>query len=130
LFAGILTLVCSDVSCSGEVLVAVLSCAVLWCAAGQGYMKGCDFANSLVTAADIRTVDRYLDKVRQGLVLLLNSQLGAWQCCCCCMRCSGPALHARFAGAASQQPPNVHHSTCCDFWQQIGLSAPCSGQPA
>jgi hypothetical protein len=31
-------------------------------------MKGCDFANSLVTAADIRSVDKLLDKVRQGLL--------------------------------------------------------------
>lgn len=29
-------------------------------------MRGCDFANSLVTAADIRAVDTYLDKVRAG----------------------------------------------------------------
>jgi hypothetical protein len=34
--------------------------------AGQGSIKGCDFANSLVTAADIKAVDKYLDKVRRA----------------------------------------------------------------
>lgn len=35
------------------------------CNAGKGFIKGVDFANSLVTAADIKVVDSYLDKVRQ-----------------------------------------------------------------
>lgn len=31
--------------------------------AGKGVIKGADFANSLVTAADIKVVETYLDKV-------------------------------------------------------------------
>jgi hypothetical protein len=34
-------------------------------AAGRGSISGADFANSLVTAADVRSVDALLDKVRR-----------------------------------------------------------------
>jgi hypothetical protein len=40
-------------------------CVNCTCAAvGKGVMKGADFANSLITSADIKVVDSYLDKVR------------------------------------------------------------------
>jgi hypothetical protein len=37
---------------------------VVYPAAAKGFIKGADFANSLVTSADIKVVDSYLDKVR------------------------------------------------------------------
>lgn len=38
----------------------------LYVCAGKGVIKGVDFANSLVTAADIKVVDGYLDKVSEA----------------------------------------------------------------
>lgn len=41
-----------------------MCCCFRVCApAGKGVIQGSDFANSLVTAADIKVVDHYLDKV-------------------------------------------------------------------
>lgn len=48
--------------------------------AGKGTIKGCDFANSLVTAADIRIVDAYLDKV------CVNTGSFCALCMCVCGR--------------------------------------------
>jgi hypothetical protein len=56
----------TDSHLTGNMVCAVsccLCCLGSDCTAGKGYITGADFANSIVTAADIRIVDKYLDKV-------------------------------------------------------------------
>jgi hypothetical protein len=51
-------------------------------AAGKGVIKGADFANSLVTAADIKVVESYLDKVCHSVHVVKSTlrQRGSTSC--------------------------------------------------
>jgi hypothetical protein len=51
-------------------LTCLSRCHAAPIAAGKGSISGADFANSLVTAADVRKVDTLLDKVRHRAAVI------------------------------------------------------------